>query len=305
MDRMDERTRREFLREVGMLTGGAAAVGAGVPVLGAGAAPDLVVVDGEDPKAMVKKGVAELGGMKAFVSKGDVVVVKPNIGWEKTPQWAANTHPDVVAGLIEMALDAGAREVKVFDRSVRSPEKCYPASGIEEAAKKAGAKVLHVKDLESVEMPVPKGKVLKKSMVYKDAIECDCFINCPVAKHHRMSRLTMCLKNHMGITDDNRGRVWHPDLHQVLADFASAFKPKLNVLDAYRIVPTGGPNTRSLKDVKLAKKCIAGVNQVSVDAYGTTLFDLKPDAIGHIQIAGQMGVGEIDLDKLRIRRVTA
>jgi len=306
MNRKAKESRRDFLKDVAVLSAAAAVVGAGLPGRAAETAPDLVVASGDDPKAMVKKVVAELGGMKRFVSRGDVVVVKPNIGWEKSPEWAANTHPDVVVALIEMALDAGAKEVKVFDRSVRPAPKCYAGSGIEEAAKKAGARVLHVTDLAVADLAVPKGRHLKKSSVYKDAIECDCFINVPVAKHHVRSRLTLCMKNHMGITADDRGGVWHPQLDQVLADFASAFAPKLNVLDAYRIVVDKGPNTGSLDFVKLTKKCIAGVNQASVDAYATVkLFDLPLEQVRHIALARELGVGEVDLAKLQIRDVTA
>jgi uncharacterized protein (DUF362 family) len=299
-------TRREFMRDVGLLAGGAAMTG--LPAFGAEGAPDLIVVSGEDPKAMVKKAVAELGGMKKFVSKGDVVVIKPNIGFERTPEQGACTNPDVIVGLIEMALDAGAKEIKLFDRSVQDPKKCYPASGIPDAAKKAGAKVFFHAELATAELPIKDGVVLKKSSVWKDALECDCFINVPVAKHHRMTTLTMALKNNMGLTADDRGSLWHPNLHQALADFASAFKPKLTILDAYRIIVTNGPRGGSPTDVQMPKKCIAGLNPVSVDAYGTTLFPAlckKPSDIRYLDIAGKMGLGEIDLAKLKISQVAA
>jgi uncharacterized protein (DUF362 family) len=305
MDIRTDRTRREFFRDLGVLAGGIAATSSGLPVSAADASPDIVVVGGEDPKAMVKKAVAELGGMKKFVSKGDVVVIKPNIGFERTPEQGATTNPDVVVGLIEMAFDAGAKEIKLFDRPVQDAKKCYPLSGIPEAAKKAGAKVFFHTELQSVEIPIKDGVVLKSSQVWKDAVECDCYISVPVAKHHRMTVLTMALKNNMGVTADDRGKVWHSNLHQVLADFASAFKPKLTVLDAYRIIVKNGPRGGSAADIEMPKKCIAGVNQVSIDAYGTTLFGRKPSEIGHIALAGKMGLGEIDLAKLKVREVKA
>jgi len=288
---------------MGLLAGGAA-LAPSLPLLAA-EAPDLVVASGENPKAMVKAAVAALGGMKKFVSKGDIVVIKPNIGWERTPEQAANTNPDVVVALVEMALDAGAKEIKIFDRSVQNPQKCYALSGIADAAQKAGAKVLFVSNLQTVTLPVKEGVVLKQSAVWKDAVECDCFINVPVAKTHSMTRLTMTMKNHMGVTSDERGKVWHPQLEQALADFASAFKPRLNVLDAYRIVIKNGPKAGAAGDVEMRNKLIAGVNQVSVDAYGTTLFGKKPDEIGHIALAGKMGLGEIDLAKLKIAEIKA
>ena len=300
-----EHTRRDFLRAMGRLAGGAAAVASGMPVYGVEeTTPDLAVVSGEDPKTMVKKALAELGGMKRFVSRGDVVVIKPNIGFERRPDQAATTNPEVMVGLIEMAFDAGAKEVKVFDRSVQDPSRCYPLSTIPEAARKAGAKVLHHWDLGTATIQIKNGVHLRESKLFRDAVECDCYINVPIAKHHGQTGLTLAMKNHMGVTADDRG-FWHRSLHQAIADFSLGFKPKLNVLDAYRIVFRNGPRGGSLADVRVVKKCIAGVDQAAMDAYGATLFNKQPTDIPHIAIAGRMGVGEIDLAKLRIRQVQA
>ncbi|MCX8037854.1 MAG: DUF362 domain-containing protein [Candidatus Sumerlaeia bacterium] len=301
---MSERTRREFLRKAGMLAAGATVM----PTLvsdASEASPDLAIVTGDSPKILAQKAVEALGGMKRFVARGDVVVIKPNIGWERGPELGANTNPEVVEALIEMAFSAGAKEIKIFDRTVQNPQKCYELSGIPAVAKKAGAKVLAQTELTPVDLPIKDGVYLKKSSVYKEALECDCYINVPVAKHHGRSMLTMAMKNHMGITADDRGKVWHAQLDQSLADFASAFKPKLNVLDAYRIMPRNGPRGGNAADVELAKKCIAGVNQVSVDAYGATLFGKKPEEIGHIALAAKMGLGEMDLSKLKIAEIKA
>jgi len=298
-------SRRDFLRDMALLAGGSAAIASGMPVLAGEAAPaDLVVVSGEDPEAMVKKAIAELGGMKKFVSKGDVVVIKPNIGWDRKPDTGANTNPDLVVALIEMAFDAGAKEVKVFDRPVQDAKKCYESSGIPEAAKKAGAKVSSHTELQTAEIPIRDGVYLKKSLLWKDALDCDCYINVPVAKHHGQTQLTMAMKNHLGLTADDR-KIWHKSLDQAIADFASGFKPKLNVLDAYRIVVRNGPKGGNPQDVEMAKKCIVGVNQASMDAYGTTLFGKKPSEIRHIAMAGALGIGEIDLAKLKIAQVSA
>jgi uncharacterized protein (DUF362 family) len=301
-----ERTRRDFLRNAGLLAG-AAALASGAPVLRAAeAAPDVVVVGGEDPKTLVKKAVAELGGMKKFVSRGDVVVIKPNMAWVRRPETAANTNPDVVVGLIEMAFEAGAKEIKVFDRTDRKPEDCYASSGIAEAARQAGAKTFFQGELPMKTIPLKDGVFLKDSLITQIALECDCVINVPVAKYHGSTTLTMAIKNLMGFNEDRKR--WHSNLDQALVDFAFHFKPKLTVLDAYRILVRRGPAGGNLADVETPKKCIAGVNQASVDAYGTTLFPTwakKPTDIRHVALAGKMGVGEIDLAKLRIREVKA
>ena len=305
MEQKRERSRREFLSDMTLLAGGAAALASGMSASAAEAGPaDLIVVSGEDPKAMVKKAIEEMGGMKKFVSKGDVVVIKPNIAWVRAPELAANTNPAVVAGLVELALDAGAKEVKVFDRTIQNPERCYATSGIAEAAKAAGAKVLFTSDMQTATIPVKNGVHMKESAVWKDALECDCYINVPVAKHHRMSQTTCAMKNHMGLTADDRFRAWHSSLDQAIADFASAFTPKLNVIDAYRVMLRGGPGGGSLEDLQTLKKCIVGVNQASIDAYAATLFNRQPDQIRYIALAGKLGVGEIDLAKLKIKEVT-
>jgi uncharacterized protein (DUF362 family) len=309
MEIRNERSRRLFLRDLGWLAGGAAAAASGLPGFAADEKPaDLIVISGDDPKALVKKAVAEFGGMKRFVSKGDVVVVKPNIAWVRRPETASNTNPDVVAGLIEMAFDAGAKEVRVFDRTDRPPKDCYSSSGIGDAALKLGAKILYQGDMKTVAMPLKNGVHLKEAVVAKDAIECDCFINVPVAKHHGSTKLSMAMKNHMGVAFEGTHEVWHRNLHQAIADFAFHFKPKLTVLDAYRTLFRRGPAGGNLEDVQTPKKCIVGVDQAAVDAYGTTLFPMwakTPTDIIHVAIAGKMGVGEIDLAKLRIREIAA
>jgi len=306
MDVLREPTRRDFLRTMGLLAGGVAALTSNTPASTANAAPpDLAVASGEDPKALVRKAIAELGGMKKFVSRGDIVVIKPNMAWVRRPEQAANTHPDVVGSLVEMAFEAGAKAVKVFDQcaaETKDHRQAYAASGIAEAAIKAGALVPLTYDLQPAKIQIKDGVFIKQSSVWKDALECDCFINVPVAKQHGVTQLTLAMKNHMGLIGGDR-REWHRNIDQALADFASAFKPKLTVLDAYRILLRHGPGGGNLADVQLARKCVAGVNQASVDAYGTTLFGKQPTDIGHIVLAGKLGVGEIDLAKLKIRQV--
>lgn len=297
-------TRREFLKGMAVAVGGAAVASSALRAAVAGDAadmPDLVVTQGSDPKKNVRKAIEVLGGMKRFVSRGNVVVVKPNIGWDRLPRQAANTNPDVVAALVEMALEAGAKVVKVFDNPVNNARSTYARSGIADAARKAGAKV-KFPDARFFKVMNVKGESLKRWSVYTEAIECDCLINVPIAKHHSMSRLTLALKNHMGIIGGERGN-WHPQLDVYLPEFAAFAKPKLTVLDAFRILVRQGPTGGSLRDVKMPRKCIAGVDQVAVDAYGATLFGLEPTDLGYLVKAKEMGVGKIDLERLTIREV--
>lgn len=261
--------------------------------------PDLAVATGGAPGSMVRKTIDLLGGMKNFVSPGDIVVVKPNIGWDRRPEQAATTNPEVVSEVIKMCLEAGAKKVKVFDRSCNAAQRCYESSGIKKAASDAGAEVTYTLDPLFKETRLPQGILLKSWAVYKPAIECDVLINIPIAKHHGLSRLTLGMKNLMGVLGGDRGNI-HQSIDEKLADVANFIKPKLTILDAYRILTNNGPTGGNPRDVKLTKTVIAGKNIASVDAYGTTLFGLKPADLSCIVLGNKFGLGEINLSKLVI-----
>jgi uncharacterized protein (DUF362 family) len=263
--------------------------------------PDLAVVSDGAPGYMVRKAMDFLGGMKNFVSAGDIVVVKPNIGWDRRPEQAANTNPEVVSEVVKMCLEAGAKKVKVFDRSCNTAQRCYKNSGIEKAASQAGAEVSYVLNAGFRETKFPKGDLLKSWPVYRPAMECDLLINIPIAKHHGYARLTLGMKNLMGLMGGDRGQI-HQNIDEKLADFANFIKPELNILDAYRILTDNGPTGGNPRDVKLTKIIIAGKNISSVDAYGTTLFNLKPTDLQCIVLGNKYGLGEIDLNKLKIEK---
>lgn len=263
--------------------------------------PDLAVVADGEPGDMVRKAMELVGGMQNFVSKGDIVVVKPNIGWDRKPEQAANTNPEVVAEVIKMCYEAGARKVKVFDRPCNVAQRCYENSGIKKAASEAGAEVSYVLDAGFKETKFPDGVYLKSWEIYKPALECDLLINIPIAKHHSLSRLTLGMKNLMGLMGGDRGKI-HLDIDQKLADLANFIKPELTIVDAYRILTKHGPSAGRPEDVKLAKTIIAGKSIVSVDAYGTTLFGLKPGDLECLVLGNEYGLGEIDLKKLRVER---
>jgi uncharacterized protein (DUF362 family) len=264
--------------------------------------PDLAVVTNGTPALMTRKAMELLGGMKKFVSKGDIVVVKPNIGWDRNPQQAANTNPEVVAEVVKMCLECGAKKVKVFDRPCNTPSRCYENSGIKKAASEAGAEVSYVVDGGFSMMKFPQGQVLKKWYMYKPAIEADVLINVPIAKHHGLPKLTLGMKNLMGIMGGDRGEI-HWNIDDNLADLANFVRPELTILDAYRILVRNGPQGGSLKDVIEKKTIIAGKSIATVDAYGATLFGMKPTDLGFVVKANKLGLGEIDLNKVNIKKV--
>jgi len=264
--------------------------------------PDLAWIMGDSPALLTKEAIASLGGMKSFVSKGDIVMVKPNIGWDRTPKLAACTNPEIVKTIVELSLEAGAKQVKVIDNPCNPARRTYVRSGISEAAKKAGAKV-SFPNPHRLKKVALKGEWLKEWEVYTDFIEADKIINVPIAKTHSLSRLSMGMKNWLGALGGNRNQL-HQKLDQVMIDLSAFFKPCLTVLDGYRILIRNGPQGGRLSDVKLHKTVVAGVDYVAVDTAGATFFEMSPQELPYLQIAHQKGLGEINLEKLVIEKRT-
>lgn len=301
-------TRRKFLTKAGGI--GIALYGASFGIRGLlrdvesaeelAPIPDLVVTKNSSPSTLVRKSVDALGGIKRFVSRGDVVVVKPNIGWDRTPEQAANTNPEVVLELIKMAYEAGAKKVKVFDRTCNEPERCYINSGIAKIVRSVDGEISHVSDRGFIRVDLPRARLLKSWLVYKEALEADVLINVPVAKHHGLTGVTLAMKNWMGFLGDDRGKI-HQDIHQNLADINTLFKAKLTVIDAIRILVANGPSGGNLDDVRKLDTIIASTDCIAADSYGATLFGLKGSDLGYVRNGYNIGLGEIDLTKLKIR----
>jgi len=299
--------RRQFI-------GGAAATAAGIawhnPLFAAperaGEGPwDLVAVRNGGPAEMFESGIKELGGMQAFVKKGQKVVVKPNIAWDKPPAIPANTNPDLVAAVVRHCREAGAAEVVVFDHTCHNWKDTYKRSGIGAAVKSAGGR-MEAGNLEDFyrEVELPKARILKKTMMHRAILDCDVFINVPVLKHHGSAMLSLAMKNLMGVVWDRR--YFHDKgLDQCIADLCFApRRPDLSIIDAYRILRKHGPQGRAEEDGEIAKYQLLGGNMVALDAAAAKLFGKRPEEVGHIRIASEMGAGEADLEKVRIKRIT-
>jgi uncharacterized protein (DUF362 family) len=264
---------------------------------------DLTAVMGGEPDIMFDMAIAAMGGMQKYIKKGQKVVVKPNIGWDSTPEKAADTNPILVKRIIEHCFQAGAKEVIVFDNTCDDWKRCYSNSGIEKAVKDAGGKMAPGNN-ESNYHPVTisKGKKLKDAKEHELILGADVFINVPVLKNHGGAQLSISMKNLMGIVWD-RG-YWHRnDLQQCLADYITYRKPALNVVDAYRAMKKNGPRGGSLSDVTLLKSLIISEDIVAADAAAAKLLGFEPKSVDHIRIAAEMGVGRLDLEKLKINKI--
>jgi uncharacterized protein (DUF362 family) len=241
--------------------------------------------------------------MKQFISQGDTVVIKPNIGWARAPEFAANTNPDLVAEVVKSCYNAGAKEVKVFDRTCNNPRRCYSASEIEEKAEKVGAEVVQIRQNRFSKIKLKQGKVLKEWEIYKDYLEADKIINIPIAKHHSLSRVSLGIKNLMGVMGGNRGSI-HSGFDEKLADISSEILPTLTLIDAYRILVANGPTGGNPADVKLQRSLIASSCVVTADYLGMEFFSLSLNQVGHIREMVDRGINKFDLTNLNLKQIS-
>ena len=264
---------------------------------------NLVALMGGEPDTMFDMGIAELGGMEAFISKGQKVLVKPNIGWDVAPELAGNTNPLLVKRIIEHCFKAGAKEVYVFDNSCDNSVNCYKTSGIESAVKSVGGKMApsnSEKYYQQIEIP---GAVrLKTTKVHELLLETDVFINVPILKHHSSTYMTACLKNMMGMVW-NRSYFHSHNLNQCIADYALYHKkPALNVVDCYNVMMKNGPRGVSKADLVQMKTQIISPDWVAADAACAKMMDVPVEKVEYIGLAHEMGVGNMNLESLEIGR---
>jgi uncharacterized protein (DUF362 family) len=306
-------SRRQFIK--------GAAVGATLPLLSkplpwcgslvhAAEEADLVIAKNGSPSQLLQAAMAPLGGMGRFVKKDQRVVIKANIAWARTPEQACTNNPDLLSALIKMCYDAGAKRVAVWDHTCDNYQFTFSRSGLKETAQKAGADIFsgHGHNVYK-QVEVPKGKKLKKAEVLRDVVEGDVFINFPLPKHHFATELSLGLKNLIGIVWDME-QLHKIDLHQCIADINTIRKPDLVVVDAIRILTTNGPKgpgkTEDIGEV------IASTDLVAVDAYSATFFKhfktgkpFRPEEIKFVKNAYDLGLGQIDLSKVRVKKVSA
>ncbi len=303
---MSEMTRRDFLAKSAACVAVGCLLGPGARrLLGSGinAAADLAVVRGPVPRANVQKAIELVGGISKFVRSGDIVVVKPNMAWDRLPEHGANTDPEVVAEIVRLCLEAGARKVRVFDRTCNEARRCYLRSGIQKAAEKEGAEVPFVMEQRFRTVSIPEGEEIKSWAFYRDALEGDVLINVPVLKSHSISGVTIGLKNMMGILGGDRGLLHHR-FDKKIVDINTVVRPQLTVLDATRVLLRNGPQGGNVRDVQRMDTIVAGVDRVAVDAYGALLFGRDPTQMGFLVEASRRGLGKLDVKSLRVEEVT-
>jgi uncharacterized protein (DUF362 family) len=267
--------------------------------------PYLVVARGASPAAITRAALDALGGIGKFVQPGNDVILKPNIcNAQNGPQFASTTNPEVVAELVKLCLEAGAKRVRVMDQPFSgTAAEGYKVSGIRDAVERAGGQMEIMASAKYAPLNFPNGRDLKVAEVYQDILKADVVINVPIAKHHGSAQVTLSMKGLMGVIL-NRNEI-HTALDQRIADLNTAIKPTLNIIDAVRVLTRNGPTGGSLDFVMPANTLIASHDPVAADAYATQLFfKKKPQDIGYIRIGADMGLGRYDFTNLRVKEVS-
>lgn len=265
--------------------------------------PDLTVARNGEPEEMTRRAISALGGMQRFVRDGANVIIKPNICVAyHSYEYAATTNPWVVGALVKMCYEAGASKVRVMDFPFGGTSaEAYQRSGIEEQVSLANGEMVGMSRFKFQPTSIVSGRDLREVSIFDEVLRADTIINVPIAKHHNLARLTLGMKNLMGVVLD-RGAL-HRNLGQRLADLTSLVRPTLTVIDAVRVLMAHGPTGGDLADVQQLNTVIASPDIVAADSYATTLFGLTPDDIGYIRAGAEMGLGRKDLQSLRIEEI--
>ncbi len=274
----------------------------------AGTGPDLAVVKG-GPGPATRAAVELLGGMKSFVKPGQRVVIKPNMSFARPVEAGTNTHPQVVRELAVMCKEAGAAKVLILDNPLAPAEVCLERSGIKEACKTVEEGMVHQveKERHFKKTVLPKGISLKKTEVMKEVLRADVLIAAPAAKHHSSAGVSLSMKGLMGLILNRRAFHWRYDLDQAVVDLADLLKPDLALIDASRVLSTGGPNGPG--KVLGAGTILASADMVAADAATVARFEFagkmhQPRQVRHIRLAHEQGLGRMDVENLTVKQIS-
>jgi uncharacterized protein (DUF362 family) len=257
---------------------------------------------GYDVKELTRKTFEAAGGISKFISKGDVVVVKPNISWARRPEMAASTNPYVMEAVIELCQEAGAKKVRIADNTIHDARRCFAFTGAGMVAKNTGADLVFPRSSLMREMKMH-GHRLDIWPVFVPLVEADKVINLPVAKHHSLSVLTLGMKNWIGGVGGRRNKL-HQDIHMTVVDLAQFFKPTVTLIDGIRVMTRNGPSGGSTSDVTEKNTLILSNDPVAADARAALFFERKPEQIGFIRLGQKWGLGTYDLEKMARKKVT-
>jgi uncharacterized protein (DUF362 family) len=265
----------------------------------------MSIVRGADRIKGLQLGLQALGGIEAFIRKGDRVLLKVNAAFASPPMLSATTHPDLVAELTRLCLMAGAATVVVTDNPINDPASCFALTGIGQAGRNAGAEVILPAERFFKPLSLKDARLIRNWPVLTAPLAgvTKLIGLAPVKDHHR-SGASMVMKNWYGLLGGRRN-IFHQDIQTIIAELAHLVTPTLVVLDGTTAMVTNGPTGGSHADLKETRTLIVGTDQVAVDAFGATLLGKTATDLPFIAKAETMGAGTADYRSLSPIEVSA
>jgi uncharacterized protein (DUF362 family) len=258
----------------------------------------MSIVRGEDRVATLRMALKSLGGIEAFIKKGDRVLLKVNAAFASPAMLSATTHPAIITEMTQLCLRAGAASVLVTDNPINDPASCFSLTGIADAARSAGARVLLPRNDLFSPMTVKDAKLIRNwPVLYKPFTDITKVIGMAPLKDHHRSGASMIMKNWYGLLGGRRN-IFHQDIHNIIMELAMMVKPSLVILDATTSMMTNGPTGGSLSDLKNTNTMIVSTDQVAADAFGASLLGKSLDELPFIGKAEAAGIGTADYHKL-------
>ncbi len=258
----------------------------------------MSIVRGEDRVATLRMALKSLGGIETFIKKGDRVLLKVNAAFASPAMLSATTHPAIITAMTQLCFSAGAASVVVTDNPINDPASCFNLTGIADAARSAGARVLLPHDDLFRPMTVKDAKLIRNwPVLYKPFADITKVIGMAPLKDHHRSGASMTMKNWYGLLGGRRN-IFHQDIHNIIMELAMMVKPSLVILDATTSMMTNGPTGGSLSDLKNTNTMIVGTDQVAVDAFGASLLGKSLDELPFIGKAQAAGIGTADYHTL-------
>ncbi len=264
-----------------------------------GQAGRMSVARGEDRRKTVQSAMKALGGIESFIKPGDRVLLKVNAAFASPPALSATTHPQLVSEVTRLCLAAGARSVLVSDNPINDPASCFMLSGIEQAAREAGAAVVFPLESYFENYTLPKGRLIVDwPLLYEPLRRVNKLIGMAPVKDHHRSGASMTMKNWYGLLGGRRN-IFHQDIHNVIKELAVMIRPTLVILDGTVSMVKNGPTGGSLSDIKKTNTLIVSTDQVAADAFGATLLDRDTAGLSFLSKAEQSGAGTMDYRALK------
>lgn len=253
----------------------------------------------------VRNTFSALGGIKKFLpkrKKNPKVILKPNFLSQRSPESAVITHPQVIAEIAKIVLEAGATPIISESPGFVILSKSF--------LQKVGLEKV-MEDLKLNFFPPERGKYIKLSLPNKKIkeihfakcfLEADLVINIPKIKTHMQTFYTGAIKNMFGGVAKKDRALAHSlggysSFSELLVDIYKQVAPQIHIMDAVIGMEGNGPNAGSPKKLGLI---LGSTDAVALDSVATYLIGFKPFEVLSVKFAHQAKIGIGELDEISI-----